>query len=86
MISKGLAAGVEILDGKPGHAIARLRPKLAEVPSLGCVQDLISMITRTPGSNVEKSSRNTDKSACNDVAEKMDIHCHKPDIRRDNAH
>ena len=39
MISKGLAAGVEILDGKPGHVIARLRPKLAEVPSLGCVQD-----------------------------------------------
>jgi hypothetical protein len=73
MISKGVAAGVEILDGKPGHVIARLRPKLAQVPSLGCVLDSISMITRTPGSDGEQSSRNTDKTACNDVAEKMDI-------------
>ena len=45
----------------------------------------ISMITRTPSSYCEQSSRNTDETACNDVAEKMDIHCHESDIGRDNA-
>ena len=45
----------------------------------------ISMITRTPSSYCEQSSRNTDETTCNDVAEKMDIHCHESDIGSDNA-
>src|SRR5258708_2749943 len=36
------------------------------------------MFTRTPGSNGEQSSRNTDETAREDIAEKMDIHCHEP--------